>query len=258
MTQYQNPSATDSGKTEEFHLQLSRGHISNHSTVHKFGWNTNVSTSEETVWDGSNVYSYSAVGTATVHSTTNASDSASTITISGLDENFLFVTDTLTVDGAASANQYSRIFRAFMSTANTGTTNVNAIDIKTHSNTIARISAGQGQTLMAIYTIPANKTGYLQKVHFTSNKSGQPAVFRILTRIADVNPANEGPFRTIGQFGQMDGPTEYTYYCPVRLASNTDIEIRAIGTASAPACGAVFDLILIDGQDTVIPGTGVS
>ena len=258
MTQYQNPSATDSGKTEEFHLQLSRGHISNHSTVHKFGWNTAIGVAEETIWDGSNVYSYSAVGTATAHSTTNASDSASTITISGLDENFLLVTDTLTVDGAASANQYSRIFRAFMSTANTGTTNVNAIDIKTHSNTVARISAGQGQTLMALYTIPANKTGYLQKVQFTSNKSGQPAVFRILTRIADGNPPNEGPFRTIGQFGQMDGPTEYAYYCPIRLASNTDIEIRAIGTASAPACGAVFDLILIDGQDTVVPGTGVS
>mgnify|MGYP007029101448 FL=1 len=55
----------------------------------------------------------------------------------------------------------------------------------------------------------------------------------------------------------MDGPTEYTYYCPVRLASNTDVEIRATGTASSPACGAVFDLILIDGQDTVNPGTGV-
>jgi len=55
----------------------------------------------------------------------------------------------------------------------------------------------------------------------------------------------------------MDGPTEYIYNCPIRLASNTDIEVRAIGTASSPACGAVFDLILIDGQDTVVPGTGV-
>jgi hypothetical protein len=257
MTRFQNPSATDTGKTEEFHLQLARGHVSNHSTVHKFGWNTAIGITEETIWDGSNVYNYSATGTATAHSTSNAADSASTVTIQGLDENFLLVTDTITVDGPASANQYSRIFRAFMSTANTGTTNVNAVDIKTNSNTIARISAGQGQTLMALYTIPANKTGYLQKVHFTSNKSGQPAVFRILTRIADGIPANTGPFRTIGQFGQMDGPTEYTYFCPIRLASNTDIEIRATGTASAPACGAVFDLILIDGQDTVVPGTGV-
>jgi len=254
---FQNPSATDSGKTEDFHLQLARGHISNHSSVHKFGWNTGIGVAEETVWDGSNVYSYSAIGTATAHSTSNAADSASTVTIQGLDENFLLVTDTITVDGAASANQYSRIFRAYMATANTGTTNANAVDIKTHSNTIARISAGQGQTLMALYTIPANKTGYLQKVQFTSNKTGQPAVFRILSRVADGNPANEGPFRTIGQFGQMDGPTQYEYNCPIRLASNTDIEIRAIGTASAPACGAVFNLVLVDGQDTVDPGTGV-
>lgn len=257
MSKFQNPSATDTGKTEDFHLQLARGHISNHSAVHKFGWNTSVGTSEETVWDGSNVYSYSVTGTATAHSTTNASDSASTVTISGLDENFLLVTDTLTVDGAASANQYSRIFRSYMTTANTGTTNVNAVDIKTHSNTIARISAGQGQTLMALYTIPANKTGYLKQVQFTSNKSGNPAVFRILSRIANGNPANEGPFRTIGQFGQMDGPTEYIYNCPIRLPSNTDLEIRATATSSAPACGATFDLILVDGQDTVVPGTGV-
>jgi hypothetical protein len=45
-----------------------------------------------------------------------------------------------------------------------------------------------------VYTVPANKTGYLKKIQFTSDKDGQPAVFRLLTRI-DGNPANEGPFR---------------------------------------------------------------
>lgn len=253
MARYQNPSATDTGKTEEFHLQVARGHVSNHSSVHKFGWNPGVGTSEETIWDGSNVYNYSATGTATAHSTTNAADSASTVIIQGLDENFLLVSDTITVDGAASANQYSRIFRAIMETANTGVTNVNPVDIKTNSNTVARISAARGQTLMALYTIPANKTGYLHKVQFSSNKAGQPAEFRVLSRVG----SDSTPFRTIGLFGQMDQPTEYEYTCPVRLASNTDIQIRAVGTASAPACGAVFDLILIDGQDTVEPGTGV-
>jgi len=40
MSRFQNPSATDIGKTEDFHLQLARGHVSNHSSIHKFGWNT--------------------------------------------------------------------------------------------------------------------------------------------------------------------------------------------------------------------------
>ena len=48
MTQYQNPSATDSGKTEDFNFQLARGHVSNHSSVNKFGWNTSVGTGFET------------------------------------------------------------------------------------------------------------------------------------------------------------------------------------------------------------------
>jgi hypothetical protein len=47
--------------------------------------------------------------------------------------------------------------------------------------------------------------------------------------------------------------TEYEYAVLLDLQSNTDIEIRAKASASSPACGAVFDLILIDGQDTVLP-----
>jgi hypothetical protein len=64
MSRFQNPSATDTGKTEDFNLQLARGHVSNHSSVHKFGWNHWRRHLFETIWDGSNVYtSYSGVAT---------------------------------------------------------------------------------------------------------------------------------------------------------------------------------------------------
>jgi len=252
MSRFQNPSATDTGKTEDFNLQLARGHVSNHSSVHKFGWNPGVGTAFETIWDGSNVYTYHNAGVATVIST-NGVDSQGTVEIQGLDENFLLQTETVTVDGSASSTQFARVFRARLLTANTGTTNTAAINVRVDNTTSALISAGAGQTLMSVYTVPANKTGYLKKIQFTSDKDGQPAVFRILTR----DGSDSGPFRNSGQFGQMNGPTQYEYAVPLRFAANTDIQIQGKASASSPECGCVFDLVLVDGQDTITPGTGV-
>ena len=42
-----------------------------------------------------------------------------------------------------------------------GADNLGNIDIKVSTTVVARITATKGQTLMAIYTIPAGYTGYL-------------------------------------------------------------------------------------------------
>ena len=252
MTLYQNPSATDTGKTEDFNLQLARGHISNHSHVNKFGWNTSVGSSFETIWDGSIVYTYHNAGTAVLTADTPASDNASTVEIQGLDENFVLQTETATVGGSATTTQFSRVFRMILKTANVGTTNADEIRCTVDSTTAAVISAGGGQTQMALYTIPAGKTGYLKQFQGSIDKQKE-VVFRIITRDDDDN----GVFVEKARFGTFGTPVNYIYTYPLKFSANTDIQVQAKAGATTEA-GAVFDLVLVDGADTVIPGTGVS
>jgi hypothetical protein len=56
--------------------------------------------------------------------------------------------------------------RAFIT--DTGSTNAGDIDIEAAAaggTVVARITEGHGQTLMAVYTVPAGKTGYLLKIN---------------------------------------------------------------------------------------------
>jgi hypothetical protein len=252
MSNFQNPSATATRKTESFNLQVARGHVSNHSAINKFGWNSSVGGSFETVWDGSNVYTYQSSGTATAVSTTDADDSASTVRISGLDANFLPATDLITVDGSASANSYSRINRAIVVSANTSTTNSNSIEIRQGGEIAALITAGAGQTLMAVYTVPAGKTGYLHYFQGSIDKQKE-VIFRILARDNDAGTA----FNEKGRFGSFGVPVDYTYDYPLKFSANTDIQVQVKAGATTEA-GAIFDMVLIDGADTIVPGTGVS
>ena len=243
MTQFLNPSRTSTGKTEDFKLQLSRGHVSNHSHINKFGWNPALGSTFETIWDGSNVYTYQSSGTATAVSTSDSDDSASTVRISGLDANFNEATDLITVDGAASTNTYARINRAILVTANTGTINSNAIEIRQGGEIAAQISAGFGQTQMALYTIPAAKTGYLFKFQGSIDKQKE-VVFRILTRDNDEGTA----FNEKGRFGTFGVPVTYDYDIPLKFSANTDIQVQGKAGATTEA-GAIFDLVLVDGSD---------
>mgnify|MGYP003340779314 CR=1 FL=1 len=51
------PSITESGKTEDFNLQVSRGKIPGHSLVNIFGYNSSFSsTASVAIWEGGSSY----------------------------------------------------------------------------------------------------------------------------------------------------------------------------------------------------------
>ena len=105
-----------------FGLSVQKGLINNFTGIHKFGLNTAVGTSFETIWDGNNTYTYpSSAGTATATSSDTSSDNTGTVEITGLDSNYDQVTETLTIGGSAGSTSFIRVFRAEMKTANTGT-----------------------------------------------------------------------------------------------------------------------------------------
>lgn len=242
----QNPSQTNLGKNEEFFLQLARGHISNHSFNHKFGAVPSMSQNQSgTIWDVNDTLypwnDFNTAGSVTIP-TVHASDAGATVTIQGLDENYLFASETVTVANGtpvSTETSWSRVNRAFFIDDNP---NVGVIDIQKNSNTVAKINVGKAQTLMSIYTIPADTTGYLTQ-GTCSIKSGGDATVDMFVRYG-----GEGTFRVGHSFEiQGDGGQYfYRFSVPIALPEKTDIDVRALVRSNNARVTAAFDVILID------------
>ena len=220
-------------------LSIQRGNVGNFSGVHKFGLNTAVGSGAfETVWDGNNTYTYpSSSGTATATSS-DTDDNTGTVKIFGLDSNYDFAEETLTIGGSAGTINFIRVFRAVMITANTGTANVGTITITVSTTTVAQIRAGYGQTLMCVYTIPRNYNAYLMQIDLGSSKDLENEIRFISKEIDNGNVWNTRAFITT-----RGGFMEKNYAVPVKFTEKTDLELVAKASATS-SVSAGFELIL--------------
>ncbi len=152
------------------------------SGVHKFGYNSAVGTAFETVWDGGGVYTFpSSATTAVVTSASGATDSGVEVYIEGLDADYVEQSETVTLNASGTfttTNTYLRLHRAYIAgdTAADGD-----ITITVDSLTVAKIESEYQQTEMLVYTVPANKTGYILQVDASVQKN-QELVVKIQTR----------------------------------------------------------------------------
>ena len=139
--------------------------------VHKFGSNPDVSQSvslvnPETIWDGSNPYPFPDDAGTSIEIVSTDSEDNQEIFIQGLDQNFNLQEATATLNGVTPVSvsgTWARVFRSY----NSGNTDivgtVSIRDSATSTQVYAQILDGNNQTLMSIYTIPADCTGYLIK-----------------------------------------------------------------------------------------------
>lgn len=219
-------------------IPIASGVVDGYSHINKFGYRDTIPNTFQTLWDGTTDYPYSAAAVVSAVADNTGSDDGGTVEVQGLDQNYNLATETLTIGGAASTTQFARIFRALLTTANSGTANVDEVRIKNGSVDEAIIKAGAGQTLMALYTIPAGKTGYLLKVSGSINANND-ALFRLYSR-----PFG-GAFNVKGQFGVFASGFNYDYPVPLKFEEKTDIEVKALSQNNVGG-GAIFDLILVD------------
>ena len=219
-------------------LSIQKGLVQNYSGIHKFGLNSAVGSSFETIWDGNNTYTYpSSAGTATATSS-DTDDNTGTVEIQGLDSNYDLATETLTIGGSAGTTNFIRVFRAVMKTANTGNTNVGTISITVSSTTVAQIRPDYGQTLMCVYTVPRKYNAYLMQLDVGSSKDLENEIRFIQKEINNGNVWSTKAFITT-----RGGFIEKNYAVPVVIPEKTDIELIAKASATSSVSGG-FELIL--------------
>jgi len=206
-----------------FSLAVENNDIPGYSAVNKFGYNSNISTSEEDIWAAGGTYSFiSTAGTATVTSSNTGDDNDGIVTIQGLDSNYNEVSATAVIGGSATTQTFQRINRCFLSTAETGSTNSGNITVTVDSTTAAYIPAGYAQTLQAIYTVPAGKTGFIIDSIAGVSEKEKEALLSIRVKYFGSNV-----FRTVQFHTFQTNFNQIMYPAPIKVTEKSDIKLTA-------------------------------
>ena len=240
-------------------IPIANGDVDGYAAIHKFGRNPNVGNAPETVWMHGGKYQYLAVDSpSTVYAySADSEDSASgdgarTVSILGLDNDFNEIEETITVNGAVSTKTFLRIYRAFVATAGSTNTNEGNVLISTGAGGTGTVLAdigtigtgttfGLGQTQLALYTIPAGKTGYLTTWNVGCAPMNNKATVLLKSRELD----GDAPFRTKDIVDLVGGYHTQNYSIPLRFPEKTDIEVVAAGDTGT-IISSSFDIILVD------------
>jgi hypothetical protein len=168
----------DVNEINPFNLSVNMGRIPGYSVIDKFGENPEVdtNTAPEDIWEGGGLYNYDADGTAPIERvvSNNVADTGIVIPVEGLDIDGNYVSQDVTLTGTTPVLLGTPLWRCFRmghdsSTAVTGvvyayvgTVAPTAVPPATADpQTRAIINNGNNQTLMALYTIPKGKVGFL-------------------------------------------------------------------------------------------------
>ena len=252
-----NHSITKLGLNEDFALQLSRGEIYNHSTINKFGRNTAVASgSKEEIWDGNVAYIWPT--TASITHVRAGVDSAITqgavVEVQGLDADWNLVTQTKALDGTNSTTEVilgtplRRVFRMKMLDDTAMDQQVWAGDddfVVAAASAIIQI--GKNQTQMAIYTVPANHTGYIVGYYASHNPlSGSNVTSNDIELWVRDNANSYAPQLKHQQGLADDGRFQHNFFPYVKVTEKSDIYLTTTPiTTQAVSVSGGFDIILV-------------
>ena len=250
------------GTTEPFELQVARGQIAYHKPLFKFGNNTIVSDSLETIWAEGGLYSYLTAATVLKVSSSSTDDTsagtgARTVQLYGLDGDYNEINELVTLNGQTVVNttqSFLRINRMVVRSAGSGGANAGVIYAGTGTvttgvpaNVYASVNGvtGANQSLMALWTVPAGYTAYMLQYDISNGTtSNTPAVCKLVLAVR--------PYGEVFQSKDVKSLTtgmhvEETFALPIKIEEKSDIEVRAISSSASVSfdISAAFEIIYI-------------
>lgn len=251
-----NTSSEITGKPYE--LSVSQGEVSGSTTLYKFGYNPDITNAggEETIWTpgGDITYRDDAVTVEVLSgsgSDISTGTGARTIKVIGVDGDYNQVEEDITMDGTdvvTGQQTFLRVFRSFVTTAGTSETNTGTITIRSSDDnvTMAEIplnGGGEGQTQMAVYTVPAGKTLYVNQLTFTASVSGTGNKYATIKLISRDSATKVKRVRFVNVMNANRDTANFKY--PLVYPEKTDLECRASSNDDA-LISASFEGTLID------------
>lgn len=240
---------------DEFDINVSREIVQGVTFLHR-AFISGTFSSEQTVWNATSIWVPPATATTMNIVSSSTSDTAAgtgarTVSIAGLDANYLEINETVTMNGTtpvATTKSYLRIQRMTVVTAGSVENNVGTITIS-NATPQGTIQPNAGQSSFSMYTVPAGKVAYLHSLHLSSSKSTD-GKFSIRTRASGVSRIRHSALLTGEAYD-----VSFTY--PTVIQEKTDIELRAVANTGNGIVAGAYDLLLIDKPIVTIAGTGI-
>ena len=235
--------------SENFYLEVAKGNVPGHSIMNKFGQNSALGTgAHEDVWDGGGTYTYPADGNADItHLYSTVGGDTQAIEVQGLAIDGTLTVQTITLTGTAVVALTTPLWRVFR-LKNMGSTNNAGIIHASDAGKVvsyAQIGVGNNQTLMALYTIPLGKKGYM--VQSSASLAGlQSAYYVGLKR--HMRPFG-GVFQLKGTNSVSTTGSSFAameLVLPSKIPALTDIKISAISSKAAGIINSRFSVLLVD------------
>jgi len=268
---YGNITATASGNLRttdaESGLAIAKGDVEGTTFIHKFGAapDYDIADGFVTVWDGAEdnepyeamQYTYSVTDDIDYLSAQDNGDTQ-LVEVQGLDIDYNLVIQTKTLTGQTPVELDAHLLRIFR------IKNIDSSDLANHifcyvsagttvtagvpqdgAKVRAVVHGANNQTEMAVFTIPAGKTGYMRDWYASTAgaKRDSSHTIRVLAR----------PFGQVFQLkhtGNIDvtgtSYIKHNYIEPEVFSEKTDIEIRMNTNQNEAGVAAGFDIVLID------------
>jgi len=231
-----------------FYLDVARGNIAGHSIMSKFGQNDDVGTGAwEDVWDGGGTYPYPADATASItHIYSTDGGDNQNIEVQGLSADGTLTVQTKTLTNTTVVELDTPLWRVFR-LKNVGTTDNAGVvhaSVSDKATSYAQIAIGNNQTLMALYTVPNEHTGYLLQ--------GTNSLYGIARDYSLNGKLWMRPYGTVFQlkktFGLDSNGTSFLqmpFPLPGKIPAKTDIRVSAISIGKVGGVNTTFEILLV-------------
>lgn len=247
--------------TTDFLIDVARGEVPGMSLVHKFGSNTDIDTTStpEDVWETGGQMAWPKLADVVTVVSSDATDDgnpttntgAHTLSIEGLDVNFEELNESVTLNGTTNVNtvgEFIRVNRAYVTSCGTyHGTNVGNITGLIGVDNLFTIGAGIGQTKLARYTVPANKTAILLQTEVWCSSTKTATVhFNLYENADDLTQPFSGAVRQIIDHQQFTGEAALqSQYVVIPEKSDLWVEVTFVGSNNT-TIDADFQLLLIE------------
>jgi hypothetical protein len=226
---------------------IALGAVNGWTHVSKFGHIDDLGSSLEDIWETGGIYSWPTSASTLEAISTSADDDdggtgAQTIVVEGLDANFDEISETITMNGvsatAATTQSFLRVNRAYVVTTGTyGIGSAGNITIRISSagatqatinqTTADTIAWDYGQTQLARYTVPANKTAFISRVAVQCESSKRADIAFYQRQNADDVTTPFSARRVFLSFEGLSSFAEKTFDAPIVFPEKTDIMAQA-------------------------------
>jgi hypothetical protein len=211
-----------------FGIRMGAGLIANARPVFVFGFNPDVQTVEETVWDHGGVYAYPSSAVTMTVSSSSANTNA-VVSVVGLGADYVEQTELVTTNGQTPVSTTKQYLRINAVSALTGTVadsiyiGAGTVTGGIPANVYARVINGNNRTEMGVYTVPAGHTLYVTRGSISHGSDSSAYITgRLMYRLQGLL------FSTAAKITLNNKFIDFVFDNAIALPEKSDLETRAI------------------------------